>query len=330
MNLPPYDLPDLVHGALYTAVTAEGEMRFARFTEGQKEVYAQQNPQYGIKCNNSVGITLEFISDTDHFAMDAEFIPYDPNYKPLLDVTIDGVLQESRQVECHGQFHFDFTFPSGEHRILFHLPWRCETRLSNLSIDDNATLTPIEKGLRILALGDSITQGSIAVHPSLTYVSLMTAALDAEVINQGIGGYQFFKESITDAPDWEPDLITLAYGTNDFSCIQRKKDFIQQAREYIDTLVATYPAAHILAITPLPRGDVPTKVLYGGKDYTFTDAIAALQMIYADYPQITVLDGTSFFPPLSDFFAPDYLHPNDQGFLIYGAAVTRAIRNIIL
>ncbi len=330
MRPEPIDLLDLTHGALHTALTEEGELRFARFTEEQKAAYAKYQPGFEKKCDGTAGVILEFISDTDHFSFDATFSPCTTRHQPLIDLLVDGLLYDSRQVEEYGRYSFTFSLPQGEHRITLCLPWRCITTLQNITLDDGAFLLPTERGIRILALGDSITQGSVSLHPSQTYVGRMATDLHAEVLNQGMGGYQFLKESLNGAPDWQPDLITLAYGTNDFSIIHKKEDFIRQVTEYMERLTALYPDTPILGITPIYRGDLPTETLMEGKDYTFMEALDALRQIYAAYPNVTVLDGLSFFPRHPDFFVPDYLHPNDAGFILYADAVVAAITDLLL
>ena len=329
MRIEPFDIMDLVHGSLHTAVTAEGEVRFARFTEEQKETYYNSSEIFGLKCSSSASVMLDFYSDTDFVEFEAELIKCTSHSFAAIDLLVDNVLYDSIKTENPTCQTIRFSLPQGMHRITLVLPWSSITLLRNLTISDNAQLIPIEKGLRILALGDSITQGSICLHPSMSYVSYVARNLDAEVLNQGVGGYQFLKESLLGAPDWQPDLITLAYGTNDFSLINRKADFAKQVSEYVDTLCATYPDTTILAITPIYRGDLPTEEKMSEKDYTFTEALDIIREIYAKYPQIKVLEGFSFFPRHKDFFAPDYLHPNDQGFLLYGRAVEQAIRELL-
>ncbi len=329
MKPEAFDILDLVHGALHTAVTAEGEVRFIRFTEEQKENYALANKAFARKCDGSVGVMLDFWSDTDTLSFEAEFSKTTSHDFAVIDLMVDDVLFDSFRAEEYGSHAVSFALPAGEHRITVCLPWSTATVLRDVCIDDGATLTPVERGMRILAIGDSITQGSVAEHPSMTYVSCVARALNAEVLNQGIGGFQFYKESLSGAPDWQPDLITLAYGTNDFSTIANKEAFAEQVREYMQALTAAYPDTPVLAITPIYREDLPIDTLVRDKDYTFTEAMDILRGIFADFPQVTVMDGLTFFPHHTDFLKPDKLHPNDLGFVLYGEAVAATIRNLM-
>ena len=324
-----FDLLDLVHGALHTAVTAEGEVRFARFTEEQKEGYRSTAAHFALKCDGTPGVLLDFFSDTDHLTFEAEFTKTTSHDFAVFDLLVDNALLDSVRFEGYEPRQVSFTLPAGAHRITLCLPWSTGTVLRNLQIDDNAFINPVEKSMRILAIGDSITQGSVAAHPSLTYVSCMARSLNAEVLNQGIGGYCFYKESLSGAPDWMPDLITLAYGTNDFSILPTKKSFEEQMRAYMQTLTDAYPSTPILVITPIWRQDVPTDTLYGGKDYTFTDAISLMHKVLKDFPQTEILEGLSFFPHHTDFLLPDKLHPNDLGFALYGQAVAEKIKDLL-
>lgn len=304
-------------------------MHFSRFTERQIAAYGATEAAFATKCLASTGVKLEFVSDTDFVAFDAAFAPGTSQKKGTIDLLVDGVITEWTRVDVNTEAHIHYTLPEGEHHIVIYLPWSVETVLQNIEISDNATLQPVQKKLRILAIGDSITQGYISKHPSITYVQIFGEALNAEVLNQGIGGYEFFKQSIEDAPDWKPDIITLAYGTNDFSHNDSRAVYEQHVTEYLALLTAKYPNVPILGITPLYRADQKLKDRLADKDYTFTEAIDYLKAEYAKYPQATVLDGFGCTPHTADFYAPDYLHPNDIGFTFYGHAVAEALKKMI-
>ena len=84
-----------------------------------------------------------------------------------------------------------------------------------------------------MAYGDSITQGYTALSPSLTYVNLVGDALNADVYDLGIGGEVFEPLMIDEAYPVKADLVTVAYGTNDWSHVpseedkQRRKNFLR-------------------------------------------------------------------------------------------------------
>ena len=70
---------------------------------------------------------------------------------------------------------------------------------------------------RLLAFGDSITQGVDVVHPSLAYAPTLARLMDADSRNKGIGGEVFFPALLEEKEDLDPDFVTVAYGSNDWS-----------------------------------------------------------------------------------------------------------------
>ena len=69
---------------------------------------------------------------------------------------------------------------------------------------------------RILCFGDSISQGYDALYPSNQYTPQLAKLLDAEEYNKAIGGEIFRPELALARDDFEPEYITVAYGTNDW------------------------------------------------------------------------------------------------------------------
>ena len=329
MKLTPDQILDIVHNTLFTSVTPEGKVNFYRFSVTQQKAYAGRSENFGQKCYASAGVMLDMITDSDLISFQAEFGVGSSRKYAVIDLLVDGVLVETYRKDSLGTDHISFHLPQGEHRITLVLPWSATTTLWDLTLSDGASLLPVEKNPRILALGDSITQGYISEHPSCSYVSHYALALDAEVLNQGIGGYEFFKESVDPELGWQPDIITLAYGTNDYSHNNSLAVFTEQVKSYVEALVSAFPGTPVLAITPIYRSEETRKIKELDKDYTFEDAINKLHEIYAAYPQIRVLDGMSFYPHPIDFFAPDWLHPNDLGFAYYGQAVTNALKEML-
>lgn len=72
------------------------------------------------------------------------------------------------------------------------------------------------KNEKVLWLGDSITQGYGPLRSSCTYVSVANRILNYDIINQGIGGYIYDKNSLMKMEGYEPDKIIVALGTNQY------------------------------------------------------------------------------------------------------------------
>lgn len=328
-SLLPEQMLDSVHNALFTYITEDGAIHFDRFTEKQHAEYdSHTEKEYGIRAKASSNILLDFISDTDTLELTVSTFIATGQKKISFDFFVDGVLTDSAlRDEFFEKEKFTFSAPSGSHRLTVYLPWSSETVLHDIQIDDGADFAPVERGARILALGDSITQGYIATHACQSYIGKVTHALDAEILNQGVGGYRFLKESLDEQLPFIPDVVTVAYGTNDFA---RYKDFAsykKYATEYFERLTEIYPTTPILVITPIYRGR--TDVMNAQRDYTFVQAHELVESICAGYDNITVLDGLSFYPHPAEYFAPDYLHPNDIGFSYYAEAVETALKGVL-
>lgn len=329
MKLSPEQILDIVHNTLFTSVTPDAEVQFYRFSATQQAAYAARKSSFGEKCYASASVMLDFVTDSQALSLAAKFEVGSSNKIWAIDLMIDGVLCQHTSGEGWGDFEFSFALPEGVKRVTVVFPWSVRTTLKNIEISDDAFILPLEKQLRILSIGDSITQGYFADHPCATYVTRTALELNAEVLNQGIGGYQFFEESLDGELCWQPDIITLAYGTNDYSHNDSFDIFKKQVETYVAKLVKLYPDTPILGITPIYRDEAKLIEKAAKKGYTFFEAVDYIKSVYAKYDQITVLDGLSFFPHPAEFFKPDWLHPNDLGFSYYADALQKAIKEMV-
>lgn len=174
----------------------------------------------------------------------------------------------------------------------------------------------------MLSYGDSITQGYDARYPSMAYAPALARALDADSINRGIGGERFCPALLEEKEIFEPELITVAYGTNDWSA-RTMEDFAESCRSFYAALSAQYPKAKIYAITPIWRADTE-KERPIGVPHAALESI--MRELICDLPNVTLIPGYPLTPHLPEFFADRYLHPNDPGFAQYTAALCEAIR----
>ncbi len=144
--------------------------------------------------------------------------------------------------------------------------------------------------------------------------------LHATAVNQGIGGEIFNPGLIDGEVGFTPDIITVAYGTNDYSK-RTRADMTAAANEFYRRLREAFPTARIFALLPIWRGDTKTKVSAVG---SFEEAKAIVRAA-AEAAGATVLDGNTFVPHLPEFFSDKYLHPNDFGFKFYADGVLAAM-----
>ena len=317
-----------VHNALRTETDPQERLRFLRFTPEQTADYGLDGEGFPIRCRASANVTLDFITDSDWLAIQYDVQIASSRSFYGMDLFVDGSLHDSRIWEGFSSSEVLFDLPEGTHRITLFFPWSAEVMLRRFALSDGASACPVPpKKLRILMIGDSITQGYVAMHPGFTWAGEITRGLDAEVLNLGVGGYGFNINSLNHRIEWQPHLIILAYGTNDYMGQESGAGYRQNAFAYMDGLTRMFPETPILQALPIYRHDEKFVCLEKIRTYTFEDARRILRETAAAFPQVTVME-SGYFPHSADYFAPDYLHPNDLGFRIMGERLAKEIRQM--
>lgn len=301
----------------------DGRFYFFRFTAAQRELYGQLRPQYNEKVLATAGVRLSMETDSDFLAFDYRLQTGSSRPYGFFDVYENGILKHhfGDMVPSELEGRGEISLSKGMKKVEVHFPWSCVTTIANVEVSDGAYVKATEKIHRMIAFGDSITQGYSAIYPSLTYMSRVTDMLDAECFNKAIGGDRFFPELADSSDSVEPDLITVAYGTNDWSHDPREV-VEERCRKFYQTLVRRYPNAKIFAITPIWRKDANKETQFGAPQPAVADLIAS---VCADIPGVTVIRGGGFVPWLEEFFEDKYLHPNDMGFDFYAKNLCNAL-----
>lgn len=218
-----------------------------------------------------------------------------------------------------GDFEKAFEIGEGMKTVCIYFPWSVVASLEALRIDDGACFVPVTRRRKLLIYGDSITQGCDVRYPSQSYASRLTDALGAEGLNKAIGGDVFRPRILQEKEPFEPDYITVAYGTNDWHS-RKKEDFERDCSVFFETLSAQYPQTPIFAITPIWRkSELVTAV------GTLKDAADYIEKAASVIPNVTVLRGESFVPPETRLFTDGCLHPNDEGSDYYFHALLAAL-----
>ena len=178
-------------------------------------------------------------------------------------------------------------------------------------------------------LGDSITQGWSGAGKAQWEMNF--ASLGA--VNFGIGGDKtsqiLWRIQKGTLDGMTPKLIVLAIGVNNLW----RGDFDDtKVEEGIKACVAAIrekcPLAKVLVIGILPTGEKPENPLR-----VRVKAINALSAKLADGKMIRFADfGDKFLSPdgtISKAIMPDYLHPNDKGYIIYADNLTPLVKAML-
>lgn len=299
----------------------KGVFSFYRFSPEEAKATDQSNA----KC--TAGIELNFQTDATALNLSVDILREDtPRSFFAVDVFCDGEfagsIQNIKDEDCVGDYaneeytigSFDgnFDFPSDEKNIRIVLPHSKICRITDIELANATFIKPVKKSKLMLAFGDSITQGYDSLHPVNTYAMRLSAALDAELINKGIGGECFKREIAETAEIIDADLITVAYGINDYT-VYTQEEFTKNCKGFISVLAQKYKNTPIYVITPI-------WTTLRGKKYKFGDVADVdriISNICADFDNIKVVHGWDLVPHEEKHFGDLYLHPNDNGFEHY-------------
>ncbi len=314
MRLSNSDLKKIYYGAYRFAETDEGYLQSFQYTQEQTEYFRGADEFWYDRCIASTAKTLEFTTAAGKCGFD-----YKITWKGSEDsfeLAIDGLIQKIYYVkDMKDEGRLEFDLPEGSKRVTIYLAADATVLIRNFDIDGE--YEPVKKGMKVLWLGDSITQGFGPLRSACTYVSVANRLLDYDIINQGIGGYVYDKNSLMKMEGYTPDRIIVALGTNQFG-----DESMVPVEEYYERLIGIYgESIPIISITPLWRGDVENG------EPTLMEFCEKLKKICARYSNIKVIEGWGLVPHLSEYYLDD-LHPNVIGAEVYGRNLVEEIKKI--
>ena len=307
------EMKGIVHGAL-NVVERDGVFRFVKCTENQTKSYFAQSEKIGKWSNCTVGVTLDFVTDSSRFSFEI----LNEDYLSL-EIYVNGLLHsffkngEKRKIEV------DLL---GENRVTVYLPAHLiSAELTNLEIDDGAKVQPVSFDRTFLFLGDSITQGWNSGFDSMSFANILSRVFNAEKYIQGVGG-AYYDEDTLEYLGFNPTVVFVAYGTNDFHKFSLKET-VCRADKYYKKVKAIYSNSKIIVISPIWRKFEEQEATLKFKKHC--EGIKKT----AQENGLEVIDGFSVFPHDTSFFADGYLHPNALGFYVYAENLIKIINEII-
>ena len=205
-------------------------------------------------------------------------------------------------------------------RVEVYLPHASCLTVLDVRLSPGAIAAPAKQRpeRRLLCLGDSITQGLESRNPAGTYPVRLARLLDAELLNQGVGGHMFDPDSFDPELPFEPDLITIAYGSNEWMKDVAAADIESRARRYMERVCERYAGVPVLIITPIWHHEEELVKAAG----SLADVRGIINRAASGFAQASVIDGAQLVPKLPHLFA-DGVHPTEEGFGHYAAELYR-------
>lgn len=301
----------------------DGEIFFDRIGAAGRAYY-DPNPAWYLRARCPAGVVIEMKTDASavdiHLRMRGGARSY---------VTVDAVVENCLVSSVHsqqlqGDLRGTLALPPCDHARLvqIYFPHSAAANLVSMDLVEANSVEPVEPARTLLTLGDSITQGMDAVHPSQTYAAVAARQLGMGLQNYAIGGAVFARESFPRPPATKPDLITIAYGTNDFT----EGRSVQMARSYLEQVRDFFPDTPIAVLIPLWRTDGDVDGWCNPSGMSIPDYRNSLRSIAAEL-NFQVIDHQWLLPAVASLYV-DGLHPGDVGHSILGVNLGNRLAKI--
>ncbi|MCR5500597.1 MAG: SGNH/GDSL hydrolase family protein [Acetatifactor sp.] len=323
----------LYFGAYRFEEKEDGWLQAFQYSKAQEDYFKEVFDFWYERCTASTAKTIEFVTEATKVSFDFKLIWM--GSPDSFELAVDGQITKIAYVMDfmkEGMPEPDFSkgfpgwnlpkegkieweLPEGKKSVVIYLPADATVLLRNFTL--NAAAERPVKNEKVLWLGDSITQGFGPLRSGQTYVSVANRLLNYDIINQGIGGYIYDKNSLMKMEGYQPDKIIVALGTNQYG-----DETMERVEEYYETLTGIYGnEIPILCISPVWRGDQP-------EGYEkFVDFCENIKKIAGSYKNVTVVDGFTLVPHLKEYYL-DNLHPNCLGTETYGRNLVEVIRKL--
>ena len=296
MILTNKELQNFYFGAYSFEERDDGYLQAFQYTKEQMEYFKGAFDFWYDRCMATTAKTIEMKTDAQKISLEYKIIW--KGSEDSFELMIDGLITKIDYVkDVKEEGKLEWQLPAGMKNVVIYLPADATLLIRNFEIDSKVE-RPV-KNEKVLWLGDSITQGFGPLRSAQTYVSVANRLLNYDIINQGIGGYVYDKKSLLKMPDYTPDKIIVALGTNQYG-----SETMKDVEEYYESLMKVYGnEIPVLCISPLWRGDKPED------SAIFERFCNNIKKIAGSYKNVKVIDGFKLVPHLSEYYL-DNLHRN--------------------
>lgn len=328
-SLAPY-----IRGAVHLEELGDGFVLPHRFFPEQMD-HLEQIGRYD-RAVSTAGVVLDFATNGTEVSLDCRVVrPLDtqhPLYHEVMeggtnggvrpfgraeegnmdgiDLVVDGRLVAT-VAPVDGTLRFAFSNPDHEElEVRIYLPNIMAVAVGNLRT--NGSLKPVPARGYLLALGDSITQGFVCGRPSFSFPAQVAATLGIDLLNQAIAGHVFDADSMGGISLWRgeaPEVIVVAYGTNDWARMRSMSSIEGGAAAFFDRLSWAFPKVPVYVLSPLWRADEHDPMPCGEP---LTRMHQMLGRVCSRHNNVRMVDGYHGIPKDPSLFADGRLHPGPE------------------
>jgi len=339
LNLLESGVKNYFRNVYDTKICDDGSLWPVRFSDKLFSVYGKDEGKRTRSYCPS-GACIDLITDSAFLNLHISTLSFARDFA-YFDLYIDDVFVETlgrepvKDLADKISFELNHRYINGKckgdgkkQRITIYLPQLVDIHIKCIEIEDGSNVedcSNIAKQQKtLLCLGDSITQGMTAKRPSSTYPVQLSRKLGINMINHGIGGYVFDKKVLDEDMAIKPDIITVAYGINDWYQHSSIEYFREMCKGFFEKLIKIYPDAKIFTITPLWCNSEKEPKAMG----YLSEIRREIEEITSYFEGVRVVDGLKVVPNMPEYFF-DGVHPNDEGFMHFSVNLLNEI-NIAL
>lgn len=293
----------------------DGGIGFSKYKSEGLDAWAGKSATLGKNARATTGVRLDFHTDSQN-------ISFKVITGGKYEIKIDGLSRACFVLQDGESVDFALCAPLGEkqdeYRVTLVLPSHDKGGvIEYIELDEGARVEPHKFDRKFLFIGDSITQGWASSFDSFSYAYRVSEFFNAESVIQGVGG-AYFHEDCFDGGDFEPDVVFVSYGTNDFGHYKTLEDLGLHTDAFMERLAEAYGDKKVFVISPIWRVKREGKAMG-----SFADCRRVIIETAAKYG-FTHIDGLTLVPPMECVLA-DGLHPNDLGFSFYSENLIRSL-----
>lgn len=320
---------ELLKQAIFGAVEFVEEddaLKMHRFSKKQREFFKETENSIlkPLKAPANANMVLDFYTDSTKLVFEADCKPASRKNLCNFDLYVDGTMVDSFGYDDAEPRTVAYTreLTPGRKRITLYLPCLATAAIKCVALDEGAIFEPAKRDRKLMFIGDSITQGYISNYPSLTYAGIVMTGLNAESVNQGIGGNIFDADDLDPDLAYNPDTIFVAFGTNDWTL---NLNYKENAKKYLDKLTSIYPNAKIYLVLPVWRAYAKERRIEKNLPVPFEQVHIDLEHIAGKYQNVKTVNGLDLIPHVRETLCDDGVHPNTFGFIFYGQELLKRV-----